>query len=179
MKFLTPFLMLAAAVGLFLLFINPQYKSVTELRARALEYDNAIERAQAVVAKKDQLVSKYSAFNPADIQRLQKMLPGKIDTIQLILDLNGIAVGQGSQIQGIKVSADTTQKPTSVGASQSPYGVMLIGFNVSMTYENFQLFLKDLEKSLRIVDVASVSFTPANTTNTYDYSVVLKAYWLK
>jgi hypothetical protein len=178
MKLLTPFLLIVSAIGFFIIFVNPHYKNVTELRAQSLEYDNAIARAQTVVAKKDLLVAKYSSYNPADIKRLQQMIPSKIDNIQLILDVNGVAKKQGVQINGIKISVDTSQKQVSVGADQALYNSMVLGFGVTMNYEKFQLFLKDLERSLQLMDIASVSFSPAEDGQN-NYSLVLKAYWLK
>ena len=53
-----------------------------------------------------------------------------------------------------------------------------MSFKVSAPYENFVKFMKDLEQSLRIVDVTALSFK-ANANNIYDYSVSIKTYWLK
>jgi hypothetical protein len=179
MRFLTPILMLAAAVGMFFLFINPHYKTITELRAQALEYDNAIERAQAVVAKKDQLLAKKNAFNPEDIKRLQKMLPDNVDAVRLIIDLNGLANKYNSSIQDIKLTQDNTQTQQTVGAPTQLYTSSLVGFTVSMNYDQFLSYLKDIEKSLRLLDIAAITFKPEDNSSVYKYGITLKAYALK
>jgi hypothetical protein len=53
-----------------------------------------------------------------------------------------------------------------------------LGFSVSGAYGNFQSFMVDLAKSLRVVDALSVSFA-ATETNLYNYAVEIKTHWLK
>ena len=50
---------------------------------------------------------------------------------------------------------------------------------VTASYDNFIAFLKDLEKSLRLVDVVSLTFTAPESSPTYDFTIGLKTYWLK
>jgi hypothetical protein len=181
MKLATPILMIAAAIGLFFLFVNPKFAEVKALQAQGVEYDSAIQRATATVAKKDQLLTKYNSFKPEDITRLRTFLPDTIDTIQLIIDVNAIANTRQSKIESIKVTADAPGKAAIGGVADTrKHGTAVMDFKVSMTYETFQLFLKDLEQSLRLIDVGSVGFSP-NTEggNVYDYSVSLKTYYLK
>ena len=50
-------------------------------------------------------------------------------------------------------------------------------FSVTGSYENFRMFLKDLEQSLRIVDVRTMNFG-ASKEDEYSYSVTLSTYKL-
>lgn len=179
MRFTTPFLLLVAAVGLFFLFINPHYKTLTDLRAISAEYDDSIERAQSAVAKKDQLLAKKNAFDPVEIKRLQKMLPDKVDAVRLIIEINSITNARGTSIKNIKTTSEVATKRTTPGQDQTKYGTTQLSYSVSMTYDAFLQYMQDLEKSLRLVDITAVTFKPTDTSSIYDYSITLKTYWLK
>jgi Tfp pilus assembly protein PilO len=174
MKLLTPLALLVASIGLFFTFISPQYKLVTDVRAQTQDFDDAIVRAKQVVAKRQQLLAQKNSFNPDDLKRLIKLLPDSIDTIQLIIDTNKIANAYGTNIEGIKVTEETSKTTTA-----SPVGSSLMVFNVKMTYEQFQKFLQDFERSLRLIDIAGISFVPSEDGSLYTYTVSLRTYWLK
>jgi Tfp pilus assembly protein PilO len=184
MKLLTPFLLIGAAIGLFFVFISPEFKTANDVHAQTQEYDMALSRAQLVGAKRDQLLAKKNSFNPEDIKRLQKLLPDSIDPIRLIIDMDSLANKSGSNISSIKVTDETPKAaaPAAVGATAvagPQLGSTLISFSVTMTYERFQKYLSDVEHSLRILDVASISFSPIDTSNDYAFSVALRTYYLK
>jgi Tfp pilus assembly protein PilO len=65
-----------------------------------------------------------------------------------------------------------------IDADNSKYGTVGISFSVTASYDNFQNFLTDLEKSLRLVEITDLSVN-GNNTGLYDFSVGLKTYWLK
>jgi len=52
---------------------------------------------------------------------------------------------------------------------------------VTSAYESLIQFIKDIEKSLRIVDVTEISLIPSKTgeSNLYEYNIGIKTYWLK
>ena len=60
-------------------------------------------------------------------------------------------------------------------------------FKTQADYETFNLFIKDLEQNLRLIDIVAVDFMipiPNKTgfvadTDLYDFSVKIKTYWLK
>ncbi|MCC2630594.1 MAG: hypothetical protein K0S38_403 [Candidatus Paceibacter sp.] len=178
MKLFTPFILLAAAIGLLLLFVRPQYNEIQTIKAQIEEYDYAIGQAQMMVKQKDQLLTKRNSFKATDLERLNKFLPDSVDNIRWIIDINDRATQLGSKIDTIKVNEDTT-KAASLGPDQSVYGNVTVSFNTSMSYENFQKFLIDMERSLRLIDVSSIKFKPGTDASKYDFAVTLRTYWLK
>jgi Tfp pilus assembly protein PilO len=178
MKLLTPLILLGTAVGLFFLFINPQYKEVQSVRAEITEYDKAIEQAKEVGEKRNQLLAKRNSFSADEIKRLQKMIPDKVDNIRLVIDINERASQYGSELKGIGFTNVTDADKKTVGAVGSPYNVTSMTFTVAMTYEQLQKFLGDLEKSLRLIDVSTITFAPVEDS-IYNFSIGLKTYSLK
>ena len=63
-------------------------------------------------------------------------------------------------------------------SNNNSYGTLSFSFSTTMSYTDFIRFLKDVESSLKMLDVSSITFSPSDT-GSYTYSVTLKAYWLK
>ncbi len=53
-----------------------------------------------------------------------------------------------------------------------------IKFVLNGSYEAFKLFLADLGKSLRVVDVTDLAFS-AKDNSLYDFSIGVRTYWLQ
>jgi len=122
--------------------------------------------------------------NPADIERLHKLLPDHVDNVRLILDLDTLASKHGLALQNVAISGAETKEPGAeevIGPVTSEHGEITIGFATTGTYERFVTFLTDLEKSLRIVDVIELKISPASTLGepTYNFNITLRTYWLK
>ena len=75
-------------------------------------------------------------------------------------------------------SAQTIEKKETIGKDNSAYGSLGVSFTTSASYNTFLAFIRDLEKSLRIMDITAIQFG-ASDTQVYDYSVDIRTYWLK
>ncbi len=188
MKTVTPIILIIAGLGLFVLYTDKNYrgniepgKNIKELQAQITEYQTAIGKSRQILNKRQELQDQYKQFSAEDLDNIKKLLPDNVDNVQLILDLNGIAKKYGMALKGIKIedkSGDTGAATQQVGPDRSPTGSIQVTFRVTSTYANFVNFLRDVEKSLRIVDVVSLNFK-ATEKGTYDYEVAIKTYWLK
>lgn len=97
----------------------------------------------------------------------------------MIIDINGIAAKRGMTIRGIKIQSGTATKQGAIGPDNNPYGSISLSFSVTAPYDTFKGFLRDLETSLRIVDVTSISFAATEKGDIYDYGVTMRTYWLR
>lgn len=93
----------------------------------------------------------------------------------------------GSKIEQAQGSVATNGGST---LPQKKYATVKAVFTLTTTYETFKLFLNDLEKSLGLINVTSLSFTPvqepvdpkkttANVPSHYQYTVEIETYSLK
>jgi Tfp pilus assembly protein PilO len=178
---LLPLILIIIAVAGFFMWINPHYENVKLLTAQLGDSNNALAKVQELESVKASLVDKENSFKQDDLTKLQKLLPDNVDNIRLFLDIQGIASRYGTSIQNISV-ADQGQKTTAtqaIGPSGKAYGQMTLSFSVTTTYENLSSFLKDLEDSLRLVEINSLSFTADNKTpDKYQVSLGIKTFWL-
>ncbi|MBI2030213.1 type 4a pilus biogenesis protein PilO [Candidatus Kaiserbacteria bacterium] len=182
------FLGLAGAI--FFLYTKPSYDTITEQQTKIAQYDQALDKAAQLQQLKQALLSRYNAFDPNDVDRLQKMLPDHVDNIGLILDLNSLASQHGMSLENVDVTntgsaaTDSTSASATIGSNQQDYESLTLRFTTHSTYPNFETFMRNLEASLRIVDLVSLSITTGGGSGVggatlYQYQVTIKTYWLK
>lgn len=182
MKTLLPVLFVVIAGGIFFGFIDPAYSRVKELRAEEETFDAALSRSRELQEVRDQLLSRYNTFSPTNLERLEKLVPDTVDNVRLILDLDGIAARYGTRVRNVSLETGDGRaargKGGQIGESDARYGSLSMSFSVAGSYDDFRAFLLDLEQSLRLADVVSISFSSA-ASGIYEYQVGLKTYWLK
>lgn len=179
MRALLPILFVVIAGGIFFGFIDPTYQRVRELRAEESEFDDALSRSRELQAVRDQLLSRYNTFSQSDLSRLGRFLPDNVDNVRLILDFDALASRYGMCVRDVALETNESRAGRGqVGVAGGRFDSLILSFTVTGSYDTFRAFLADVEASLRLVDVVSVSFS-ATPSGVYDYSVALKTYWLK
>jgi Tfp pilus assembly protein PilO len=180
MRLFVPLILLAAAIGLFVVYTNPTYQTIKDLQIQNNSYDDALNKAQELHAVRDQLLSKRNSFSTDDIDKLQHILPDNVDNIRLIIDINNIASRHNLSLTNVDLGDLSLKKNagTAVEGGADPVGSVVVGFAVSTAnYDDFLSFLQDLEHSLRLVDVNKISFT-AGTGGGTTYTMNIQTYWL-
>lgn len=170
-------ILLIASAGLFFGYIDPTYTDVKSKLAEKAEYDGALNRSKELQIERDKLLTKYNAMPKQDRDMLGKLVPDNIDNVRLIIDLDEIAKKYSMRVRNFR--ADSAEKSDTLGASNNPYGTLTLSFTTTASYNTFLAFLKDLEHSLRVIDVTAIAFNSSDTNTLYDYNVTLKTYWLK
>jgi len=180
--------LLAAGLAFFY-YTQPAYDNVHALQAQIAEYNQALDKSAELQKLKDALLSRYNAFEPAAKARLQKMVPDHVDNIRLILDIDSLAGRFGMALQNVVISG-----PASGGSDQTVIGAISSGkqrhdsltlkFSVRSSYANFVNFMEELESSLRIVELVSLSVTPESAAAAalganYKYDITIRTFWLR
>ncbi len=178
-KFLIPIIFVGTAAGLFFGYIDPTYSSVKGLKGENQQYSDALDKAKELQAVRDRLLSKYNTFQGSDLDRLQKLLPDAIDNVRLILDLDNMASRYAMRTRNVTVSNESAPAQGTVGPDVNRFGTATITFSVIGSYENFLAYLRDLETSLRLVDITTVVFQVNQGSDLNTYTITVKTYWLK
>ncbi len=197
MKNITALILIIVSVGVFFFFIDPQYKNVQQLNAEIEQNKKIIDVANKLDSKKTELNEKFNQISQSEKSELEKLLPDTVDNVRLIIDINNIAEQFGIVIRDINiVSKESNVNDTKKTISQksnfegvmeensikyvdtSKIGVISFSFTVSAKYEVFLEFLKQLEASLRLIDIRNIEITRGNGVF-YDYRVSFDTYWLK
>ncbi len=190
MRYIFPALLILLSVASFILFTSPTYKEIKTLKQEAAAYDAALTNALNLQKVRDALSEKYRSLTPEQIDRLSKLLPDNVDNIRLIIDIQRMATNYGMLLTSVKfdtfaaaqvASAVVQESPDGILEEEKEYGSFNLEFSTAASYQTFLLFLADLEKSLRIIDISSISFTSDvdATGDNYKYGFKIKTYWLK
>lgn len=173
---ITPLFLLIASAGLFFGYVDGQLALFREKRAELSQYQLALEKATELDYRKQKLQEDILQISEADRTRLAKMLPSTVDSVRLIIELDGIAARYGLSLKNVVVGKVETKQAL---GSTNPFGVVTVSFDVASGYSTFLNFLRDLERNQRIADVERLAVKTDEKSNIYNYSVTLKTYWLK
>lgn len=196
MKLIFPtILIIISGVALFI-FTIPSINEVSALRKDISTYKTALADSRDLQQVNDSLFESYKNIPTTYREKLEKLLPNTVNNIKFILEIEQIANSYNMPIRDIKFDpkkAETEKENSTKGVMAVsdknkilPYGVFPIEFTTEGTYESFVLFIKDLEKNLRIADIKSISFSSDDVdkktgvfTNNHIFLVKLETYWLK
>lgn len=187
MNLITPVILIIISLGVFFTYTDPNYRgqnlssgqaSVLELGEKNDEYLKALNNVNEIKEKTKTLVEKKGNINTDYFEKLEKLLPDNIDNIKLVIDLNEIAKQHGLILKGVNLDIASKSGSGQLGKDNNKYGTVGLSFSVSSTYDNFQNFLGDLERSLRLIDITDLSVSGSDA-GVYDFSISLKTYWLK
>lgn len=192
-KLILNILLVGVSVWIFMMptyGISAKYNAVKEIQKETKEYKEANDNATKLTAQRDELQKKYASFSETDRARLDLLLPDSIDSIRFVLEIERILQKQGMPLKNVRYSANK-DGPTipngaiQIGAKESLYGVYTFEFTTEGSFKDLILLLQRMEKSLRLLDVSSVSFSSIEGKSTeqledhYIFQVKLNTYWLK
>ncbi len=176
----TASILLILSAGLFLTVVLPYYDKVMELRVRSAQYKEFLSDVDEIGQKRDDLKVRYENLPQGEVERLKKVLPSQSDVVSLAMNFDSIASRYGISLKSINSTDSSNQ--TADGIVQAPtsgaYNEATVTISFIADYESFRGFMSDIEKSLRIIDIKSVSFN-SSPNGLYDFKVSVKTYWLK
>lgn len=185
MNIITPLILIIISIGTFFAYTDSAYRgqggttlSVQELQVENAKYVEALANDDKVRKMRDGFQNAKNNISSSDNEKLMRLLPDNIDNIKLVIDINNIAQNYQLTMKGAKLDTTIKADPNKLGADTSKYGTVGLSFTVTASYSSFHSFLRDLEKSLRLVEVTDLAVT-GNNTGLYDFTVGLKTYWLK
>lgn len=179
MKNFIPVILIVLAFGSWYFYIDPKYNEIKSLMANKQDYEIVLDEVERIQERRNTLLDKYNNFSNNDLKRLKVFLPGSIDNVRLISDMDGLAGRYGIAIRGITVTENTNTGRGIIDEQNESYGNVDIGFSFETSYENFIRFLDGIESSLRLVDIKSLNLQPNVDTGLYSVSISLRTYWLK
>lgn len=194
MKLLFPIISIILSIIIFFTFFDPMYKEVKVLKQDVALYNETLDNSTELQKIRDSLLEVYKNIKQEDKDKLENFLPGDVNNIKFILEVERLANMRSMPIKNIKFEADSDKSKDTSGAvsgtvkNNKPYGVFPIEFTTSGSYDSFVSFLKDLEYNLRLSDVESIFFenTDAKTSggatansDVFDFTLKVNTYWLK
>lgn len=183
--------LILASVGVFFGYVNPTYRAITgntelsersinELKEERGRYIDALNKTKEIEQARTGLLEEYARIPADGRERIEKLLPDNIDSVRLIIDVNNIAAQYGMRLKNISLAqsgAETTPATSlALGPVEEHFKSVGLKFGVEGSYDNFRSFIRDLEQSLRLVDIETISFS--SNENIYEYVIAISTYRL-
>ncbi|MEK7095330.1 MAG: hypothetical protein AAB917_01590 [Patescibacteria group bacterium] len=185
-KNISAIILIILAAGIYFTFTKTKIAELKEIQNVNKEYQAALDNADRLTKRRDEILKQDIEISVEDNDRLDKLLPDNVDNVRLIIDVkDNIAARHGLFLKGIRTNSPTdilqndVQNTGSENLLPSEYGTVTLSFGVTTSYKTFIDFMKDLESSLRIMDISKLTIGAGDNPNLYDFSVEVKTYWLK
>ncbi len=194
-KALTPIFAIIIAVGLAVTYVSPTFGEIKALEDEAVDYADAIEKAQQLQSLIAQKIDKMNGFNPNDIEDLKTMVPDSVDEVSLVMDLDALAranhmtfsnivikegvesgAGEAEVLDPAILDPEDPEYVEDQVVSSATYTPTEVSFSVTGTYEDMRSFLSNLEESLVLVDVTELNFSTAEEEDLTSYAMTVRAY---
>ncbi len=174
-----PIILLLISGGVFFMLIDPGIQRVKEVRKETLKYTEALSKSRQTQDLRDVLLAKYNTFATNDLEDLKKMVPDHVDNVRLIIEIDNIASQYGMTVRDAQISSNQEEGEGEniVIDPGRQMEEMTLSFSVISDYDSFLSFIRDLEQSLRIVDIENVEFE-SSEADLNEYTVTVKTYWL-
>lgn len=162
---------LAYAAAGYYLFLLPK---ISQLMPGG-EYDltgitTRISEDEKFLADAETALAKYSKLSAENRRRASRIVPlADLDVPGIFVQLDEVARANNMRLKGVDAVANE-KLVTALGRKPVRVSATFEGG----TYSQFKLLLKDIERSLRLFDVQSVSVIRGSTT----YNLILTAYFL-
>jgi hypothetical protein len=183
---LIPTFALLVAGGIFFFYVMPTWSgSIATMRTTIASDNRALAAATTYETQQDQLAAAYNQIDLVALKRLTTLLPGSVDNVSLILNLNALAARSGLALSNIDVLTNTAASGGSTGnagassdaMSTNPVGSVDLALSAVGTYAALQSFLVGVEKSQRLLDVRDI-IVKGSDTGVYTYQMKITFYWL-
>jgi Tfp pilus assembly protein PilO len=129
-------------------------------------------------------LDEYNAISVEDIEKLNKIIPETINSVEIFNDLASAGAGYGLTVQEYKADEDNSnQNSVSETVSDLPYKKTKLTIKFTGPYSQFVGFLEKIESSLRIIDINSLSIKQGSSSDrgpvTLDYVLEANVYSLR
>ena len=182
------FFLLCSIVGVAIIFfvlIVPDYRSLQRVTTEVRELEKNIEIIKNLEVSRESLEKKQRSITQKDMQKLEKILPYSPDNIRLIIQLDEIAKRNGlTMLKDVSYDAEASEVvPGQVEENPKEYRTYRVSFSTSGQYNQFLIFLEEIEKNLRLVDIMSVELKNSQkeggiSSSLQEFKIELQAYWL-
>lgn len=189
-KLLYPILFLILAGFGFFWYLQPTYADIQELRGRISDYDETLSQVDQLQTELNEELEKRDGITNDQIDRLDQLLPETVDTVRFLIELDQIAAQHGMSVDEVSFSGAPSRFGGSGGneGGATNYNSLEASFSVSGSYADVQNFMRDIERSSRLLDITNFSLAATtNDTNNdqelslsvgdNEYTFTLRTYW--
>ncbi len=175
-KLLLPLILFGLSFSAFFWYIQPTYAEIQEIQSEVSQYDATLDKVAQLQQIRDDLLSTYNSIQSRQLDRLNKMLPDAVDTVKFLIELDEVAASHGMSVQDISFNK-TPNSQSGESGNSGQYNTIEAVFNVSGPYEDMLSFMRDIERSARLIDLQNVNVSTNQDGGENQYQFTLQTYW--
>jgi hypothetical protein len=205
-RLLTPILALIVAFTLFFTFIQPTFEEYKIIDTEIGDYDQALNSAQLLQDRVNELIAQKNNISQSDLERLEVFLPYATDEVGVVLILDDLAGRHDLVLENISVKSSRANNERSGGGQQvsgkfafeddpqdgardeigadgtvvrkptDSIETTALSFGVTGEYARVREFISELEKSLALMDVTTLSVSEPAEGDFGTYTFGLSLY---
>lgn len=185
MKLIAPLVVIIVSIGMYFFYIDTALPEVQALRDKKTEYDSVMQKAVEIGKLRDDILAEYGSISESDTDRLNKLVPAEFNPVLFANDINTMIINNGLSVKDFKTNPQRTEDRSLItdNVQQIPYVTNVVTFRVIGDYDKFIKFLKEMETSLRLIDVVKLSVKSTggtkSTDNFLEFSVEVNTYSLR
>lgn len=165
----------------YLTLIGPEINEVRQfgLIDRSTE-EKLLEDRKNYLSRVEDMLDRYNSLNQRNLEELDRVLPRQSDIADLFVIVEDLVNNSDLQLNNISINPALLSQPGSnqtdvnTGSSAPVQDPILLNaglktFDISInvsggrSYEHFKEFITNLENSLRLFNIQSLTFTPAQS----------------
>ena len=168
------FVVLILSVIFAFLYVKPEWDLVQEHRGNIVTLDETLQKSSTIEQLINETGQSLKNVPEENLSRFATFLPQTIDDIRLANNIQHLGYTDNVVLENIKVTKEggVSETTTTTGrgaqdvlSSNKKYNTTKVSFSLTAPYGVFLVFLNDLETSLGLIDVTSLSFAlEPNTT---------------
>ncbi len=167
MKSILSITVIAICVGMYFMYIKPLTVEIKMKTAEKAEFTKVLSKVKEIKEKREAVLAEYNSISPDEIERLNKIIPEKIDAISMLNNLSVVGERYGVVIKDFKLSENDPNNQDVTGASHiGSHKTTGVTMHLSGNYDQFLNFLEDVEYSLSLIDVVSLNIIPGPLSKT-------------
>lgn len=183
MKSLLSILVIAVSVGAYFVYIKPLTVEVKVQIAKKEEIQKVLNRVKEIKDKRDSIFEDYNSISTEDIEKLNKIIPETVNTVEIFNDLSTNAAQYGLAVTNYKAENNSSNNSAVTDTTVvEPYKKTNLTFTLKGQYTQFVEFLETIESSLRLIDIVQLGIKGGSSTGPItplEYTIHATVYSLK
>lgn len=161
--------------------VIPEYRALGEAKAERERASAQLEEKKDFIIKVKRLEAQYREIGDT-AKKVAQIIPAEPDVPNLLAEIPTMALQHGMVLKDLtfSVRGDAEARDSSASGEAGSYQSMDASLVVTGTYDGLKIFLRALERELRIMDVLTLQFsipTGDDQLQLFTFSITLRMYY--
>lgn len=171
---------LTGAIGMFFGVSTKILDNIGLKNEEKVSLEDVLKQFNDIRKAKNDLIDAYNSVGETEMARIMEVVPPMANEGEILVAFENMAKDSGLLLKRLDIKPSAAKDTGILMAEEAPFDKVAISAVLDGSYESFRVFLTNgMEKSLRIVDIRSLSFHAGEQSSSYEFTVEADAYTQK